>query len=224
MDRKKINIYQKIKENFVIPIFSSNDYQEAEMVFESVIEGGSGIIEMTHREEKSYSVFEKMNEIFSEKIIMGAGSIIDVPTASLYLNSGAKFIVGPNYNSEIMKLCNRLNVLYIPGCATLNEILKAYEEGAVVVKLFPAGEMGGVKFLKNIKGPCSWVECIPTGGVKPDKDSLKEWMEAGAVAVGMGSKLLKKEYIKNGDKEGIKKSIKEVMETIKELKSLLTSS
>jgi len=217
MDRKKIDIYKRIKESFVIPIFSSNDFDEAKMVVESVIEGGAKIIELTHRKENSYNVFKKIQENFSEKIIIGAGSIIDVSTASLYLNSGAKFIVGPNYNSEIMKLCNRINVLYIPGCATLNEILKAYEEGAIVVKLFPAEEIGGVNFLKNIKGPCPWVECIPTGGIKLEKECLAKWKEAGAVAVGMGSKLLKKELIKNRDKEGLKNNISKAIEIIKQL-------
>ena len=217
MDRKKIDIYKRIKESFVIPIFSSNDFDEAKIVIESVIEGGAKIIELTHRKENSYNVFKKIQENFSEKIIIGAGSITDVSTASLYLNSGAKFIVGPNYNSEIMKLCNRINVLYIPGCATLNEILKAYEEGAIVVKLFPAEEIGGVNFLKNIKGPCPWVECIPTGGIKLEKECLAKWKEAGAVAVGMGSKLLKKELIKNRDKEGLKNNISKAIEIIKQL-------
>jgi len=217
MDRKKIDIYKRIKESFVIPIFSSNDFDEAKMVVESVIEGGAKIIELTHRKENSYNVFKKIQENFSEKIIIGAGSITDVSTASLYLNSGAKFIVGPNYNSEIMKLCNRINVLYIPGCATLNEILKAYEEGAIVVKLFPAEEIGGVNFLKNIKGPCPWVECIPTGGIKLEKECLAKWKEAGAVAVGMGSKLLKKELIKNRDKEGLKNNISKAIEVVKQL-------
>lgn len=219
MKRKKVDVYGRIKRNYLVPIFTTSDFGIADSVITALVEGGSGVIELTHRAENSYSVFQKVCEKFSGTgILIGAGSIIDEPTAAMYINTGADFIVAPNFNRGIARLCNRLNILYVPGCATVNEILTAYEQGVIAVKLFPAGEMGGPGFLKNIKGPCSWVDAIATGGVEPSEDNLRGWIDAGAVAVGMGSKLIRKDFIKEGDWDSIKELTAETLQIIQNIR------
>jgi len=220
MERKKVEVFRRIRENFLVPLFSSSDTETARNAISAVAGGGSGVIELTHREANSYEVFKNIAAQKSfENILLGAGSVVDEATAAMYLNAGASFIVGPTFNPGIMRLCNRVNVLYVPGCGTLNEIIAAYEEGAIAVKLFPAGEMGGPKFLKSIKAPCPWIDAIPTGGVEPAEENLKAWMDAGAVAVGMGSKLITRESIKARDWDKIKKQVSDTMQLIGKIRS-----
>ncbi len=198
MSKKKVDTYLAIRENFVIPLFSSDDVGKAVKVFELVYESGFRVIEFTHRAERSYQVFCGVLERYKPAdFVVGVGSIVDEPTAGMYISSGADFIVGPTLSEGVMKLCNRRNILYIPGCGSLNEMQLAYELGAIVVKIFPAGSVGGKGFIKAIKAPCKWIEPIPTGGVEPTEGDLKEWKEAGAFAVGMGSKLISKDLVEN---------------------------
>ncbi len=199
MAAKKVEVYQAIKQSFVLPLFSSSESGEAVKVVSLLKEAGCPVAELTHREVGSYRVFEQVRAKFPPgEMLLGAGSIVDAATAAMYLAAGADFIVGPSFNPEVLKHCNRVNVLAVPGCGTLTEILTAYECGALLVKIFPAGTVGGPAFLKAVTGPCPWVEAIPTGGVEPTGENLKAWKQAGAAAVGLGSNLLSKDLIKSG--------------------------
>ena len=124
-------------------------------------------------------------------MMLGAGSVTDAGTASLYMQLGANFIVTPVLREDIAVVCNRRKILWSPGCSSLTEIAKAEELGCEVVKLFPGG-VYRPGFVKAIKGPCPWTNLMPTGGVSPDFENLKKWFEAGVFCVGMGSKLMVK--------------------------------
>ncbi|HIE43327.1 MAG TPA: bifunctional 4-hydroxy-2-oxoglutarate aldolase/2-dehydro-3-deoxy-phosphogluconate aldolase [Candidatus Omnitrophica bacterium] len=164
-----------------------------------------------------------MREKFSNTdIIIGAGSIVDVTTASQYVNAGADFVVSPSLHPEIVRFCNRRNIMYIPGCGTLTEILRAYEEGTLIAKLFPASTMVGTEFLKTIRAPCPWIDAIPTGGVEPTQESLEGWMKAGAIGVGMGSRLLTRELIKRKRWEEVTAKVKSTLELINRLKKSMS--
>ena len=126
---------------------------------------------------------------------MGAGSVVDPATAALYIQNGAGFIVSPILNEDMARICNRRKILWIPGCGSVSEISKSEELGAEVVKIFPAREVGGPSFVKNIRGPMPWVQIMPTGGVEPVYENLFQWFSAGVWCVGMGSKLFPKEII-----------------------------
>lgn len=126
---------------------------------------------------------------------MGAGSISDSNTAAQFLGLGADFIVGPGFSENVAHLCNRHNVLYIPGCATVTEILRASECGAQLIKIFPADALGGPNFVKALKGPLPWLKAVATGGVKATPQSLTEWFAAGVEAVGLGSDLIGKDVL-----------------------------
>src|SRR5262249_12793893 len=145
-------------------------------------------------------------EVFSEllqyctkahpDLIIGIGSVEDEATAALYIAHGANFVVGPNLNPAIARLCNRRKIAYIPGCGGVSEITQAEELGTEIVKLFPAEALGGPDFVKAILGPRPWTRLMPTGGVSPDEANLRRWFEAGVACVGIGSKLIQSEWVK----------------------------
>ena len=111
-------------------------------------------------------------------LILGAGTVVDAPTAALYIQLGSNFIVGPNFVPEIAPVCNRRLVPYSPGCGSVTEISNAQALGCDVTKVFPAGNVGGPSFVKNVLGPLRWSNIMVTGAVSPDKENLTEWIKA----------------------------------------------
>jgi 2-dehydro-3-deoxyphosphogluconate aldolase/(4S)-4-hydroxy-2-oxoglutarate aldolase len=182
----------------LVPLFYHGELETAIEVIAACARGGARSIEFTNRGELAYPVFTELVKHFAKadpSIVLGIGSIMDAPTAALYLASGANFIVGPSFNPEIAKLCNRRKVLYIPGTATGTEIATAEEYGAEICKVFP-GDTLGPGFIKAVLAPCPWHRLLPTGGVDATEASIGEWIKAGAAAVGLGSKLITADAIK----------------------------
>jgi 2-dehydro-3-deoxyphosphogluconate aldolase/(4S)-4-hydroxy-2-oxoglutarate aldolase len=132
-------------------------------------------------------------------MIFGVGTIVDASAASLFIQLGANFVISPYLKEDMAVVCNRRKILWIPGCGSLNEISRAEELGAEIVKIFPAIQVGGPKFVSNILGPCPWTSIMPAGGVEPEENNLKEWFESGVVCVGMGSKLITKDILEKGN-------------------------
>jgi len=150
-------------------------------------------------------------------MILGGGSVEDAPTAALYIARGANFIVGPNFRPDVARLCNRRKVPYMPGCGSVTEIATAEEAGVEIVKLFP-GEVFGPKFVKAVRGPRPWTSIMPTGGVTPDEDNLRGWFEAGVACVGMGSNLLRADWIKAGEFGQIETLVAQTLALIKTIR------
>lgn len=125
----------------------------------------------------------------------------------------------PVLKEEMARVCNRRKIFWSPGCGSLNDISFAEELGAEVVKIFPAEQVGGPKFVENIKGPCPWTSVMPTGGVEPNEENLSKWFKAGVICVGMRSQLITKEIIEKSEWGLLTMRVKEVMEIIRKLKS-----
>ena len=151
-------------------------------------------------------------------VIMGVGSIVDAPTAGLYIANGAKFVVGPILNAEVARVCNRRMIPYSPGCGSATEISYAQELGSEIVKVFPGESVGGPAFVKAVLGPMPWTKIMPTGGVDPDEASLREWFGAGIVAAGMGSKLITNDLLKAGDWKGIEARVRKTVDLIAKIR------
>jgi 2-dehydro-3-deoxyphosphogluconate aldolase/(4S)-4-hydroxy-2-oxoglutarate aldolase len=151
-------------------------------------------------------------------LALGIGSIVDAPTAALYIQLGTNFVVGPLFNPEIAPVCNRRLVPYCPGCGSVSEIGKAQELGCDLTKLFP-GDVYGPNMVKGLKAPCPWSKIMVTGGVSPDRENLTAWFNAGVFCVGMGSKLFPKDKVAAGDWAYVTNKCKECLDIIADVRS-----
>lgn len=198
----KIAVLTAMSNTGMVPVFYNADLEVTKQVVKACYEGGVRAFEFTNRDEFAHEVFAELAKWVAKEcpdMILGAGSIVDAPTAALYIQSGANFIVGPLFNIEVARLCNRRCLPYTPGCGSVTEIGTAQEAGCDLVKVFPAGEVGGPSFVKNIKAPMPWSMIMATGAVEPTEDNLSAWFKAGVACVGMGSKLFPKQAIEAGD-------------------------
>ena len=201
----------------LIPIFYNGDHRVATKIVTACLEGGASVIEFTNRGAFAHQVFAELSRFVADKnlpVILGAGSVLDAPTAALYINNGAAFIVAPSFNPEVATLCNRRKILYVPGCGSVTEISRAHEWGAEFVKVFPGSQVGGPGFVKAVRGPMPWTSVIPTGGVEPTWVSIKGWIEGGAAALGIGSKLISREIIAHEDWERLKKTTHDCLDFV----------
>ncbi len=193
----RIQVVQKMKETGLVPLFYHSDIELCKDVVKACYDGGARLFEFTARGDFAHEVFKELMK-FSIKempeMILGVGSITDAASASLYMQMGANFIVTPVFREDIAIVCNRRKILWSPGCGSLTEIAKAEELGCEVVKLFP-GDVYGPQFVKGVLAPQPWTSIMPTGGVSPTEESLKQWFDAGVVCVGMGSKLISEKII-----------------------------
>ena len=213
----------KMKEIGLIPVFYHADTELAKKIICACADGGARVVEFTNRGDRAVNVFNHLEEFCAKErpdIILGAGSIVDAPTAALYIAAGANFVVGPLLDEDTARLCNCRKIPYSPGCGSLTEIHRAEMLGVEICKLFPGAEVGGPSFVKGVKGPCPWTDIMPTGGVSPTKESLSAWFNAGIACAGMGSKLITKELINTNDYRGMTKKVKETIELIKEIRKL----
>jgi 2-dehydro-3-deoxyphosphogluconate aldolase/(4S)-4-hydroxy-2-oxoglutarate aldolase len=198
----RIDVIIKIREAGILPLFFHKDQEICRSVIKACYDGGSRVFEFTNRGDFAHEVFSELNKWAEEEIpemIMGVGSVVDAGTASFYMQLGANFVVSPILNPDMARVCNRRKVLWSPGCGSASEINYAEELGAEIIKIFPGKSVGGPDFIRSIKGPCPWSSLMPTGGVEPTVENLKEWFEAGAICVGMGSNLITKEIIREKD-------------------------
>lgn len=194
----KIQVLTAISKTGMVPVFYHKDPEVAKNVLKACYKGGVRAFEFTNRGDFAQEVFGELVKFASSEcpeMIVGAGSIVDPSTAAIFMQLGANFIVGPLFNPEIAKVCNRRLVPYTPGCGSVSEIGFAQEVGCDLCKIFPAGNVGGPSFVKNLKGPMPWSMLMATGAVEPTEENLTAWIKAGVTCVGMGSKLFPKEAI-----------------------------
>lgn len=218
----RLDVFNAIMQSGLVPLFYHDKSEVALEVLKAISDGGSRVLEFTNRGEKALPVFIKLVQFVEENklpIILGVGSVIDAPTAAIFLANGANFIVGPSFNPEVARLCNRRKVGYIPGCATATEISSAEEAGAEIIKIFPGDTLGGPAFLKSILGPMPWSRIMPSGGVDATRESVQSWLKAGACCIGMGSNLVRKEWLANGNYAAITETVQSVLVWIKEARS-----
>ena len=213
----RLEVYNTMLSNGLVPVFYNADVEVAKKVVEACSAGGASVVEFTNRGDFAPEVFKQLSQYFgktSPEIILGIGSVIDEPTAALYIAYGANFVVGPLLNETIARVCNRRKVAYIPGCGSVSEISYAEELGAEIVKIFPGDSTGGPGFVKAVLGPCPWTRIMPTGGVDATEESIKAWFEAGVACVGIGSKLIRKDLVAAGNWAEIPAKVRQVVDWI----------
>lgn len=193
----RTEVIQTMLDQRLVPLFYHPEVETGKAILKACYQGGARLMEFTNRGDFAQDVFAALNQYVLKELpelVLGIGSVNDAPTAAMYMQLGANFIVGASFREDIARVCNRRKVLYVPGCGTLTEIGTAEELGCEFVKLFP-GSVYGPGFVKAIKGPSPWTRVMPTGGVSTEEENLRGWFEAGVSAVGMGSDMVSKDII-----------------------------
>ncbi len=210
MSFKKIEVLEKIVSTGLVAVIRAESSDQAAQIAEACGLGGVAALEITFTVPGASGVIEHLAKRSSGPILLGAGTVLDPETARIAILAGAQFIVSPAFNPDTARLCNRYQVPYMPGAATIREVVEAMENGADIVKVFP-GEILGPEFVKAVKGPLPQAQLMPTGGVSIS--NVEEWITAGAVAVGVGGNLTA--GAKTGDFASITRLAKQFVEKIK---------
>ena len=216
---QRLEVLNEIVRTGLVPVFYEADLETARLIVQACVSGGARLIEFTNRGDNAYRIFSDLVQHFAREIpeaILGVGSVIDPGTAALFIDSGANFVVGPTLNPEVARACNRRKISYSPGCGSVTEIMQAEELGVEIVKIFPGDSVGGPGFVKSIRGPMPWTRIMPTGGVETTQGSIETWFKAGVAAVGIGSNLIRKEWVKGRDFSSIEQKTAEVIRWIRQ--------
>jgi 2-dehydro-3-deoxyphosphogluconate aldolase / (4S)-4-hydroxy-2-oxoglutarate aldolase len=206
----------------MVPLFYNGKVDSARNIATALANGGAHALEFTNRGDFAIDVFGdlvKQSANDNPDLIIGVGSVEDAATAALFIAHGANFVVGPSFDEETARLCNRRKIAYMPGCGTVTEITNAEEWGVEVVKLFPGETVGGPDFVKAVLGPRPWSRLMPTGGVNPEDENLRSWFSAGVACVGLGSKLIRPDWIKAGNFDAIQDLTRNALQMIQSIRS-----
>jgi 2-dehydro-3-deoxyphosphogluconate aldolase / (4S)-4-hydroxy-2-oxoglutarate aldolase len=220
MTFSKQQILQQMKSTGIVPLFTHDNASEAEAVIEAAYSGGIRVFEFTNRRANSFEVFRHVisqRKNFPE-LMLGIGTIMDAETTKKFIDVGADFIISPILKTEMAPVCHHHNKLWIPGCATLTEIVTAKEHGAEVIKVFP-GSVLGPGFISAIMPVVPDLNLMITGGVEPTEQNLSAWFNAGAMCVGLGSQLFTKEILQNHDWAALKQKIANSLRMVDQIKS-----
>jgi 2-dehydro-3-deoxyphosphogluconate aldolase / (4S)-4-hydroxy-2-oxoglutarate aldolase len=214
---KRMEIVKKISEYGIVAVIRATSKEEGIKITEAVKKGGIKALEVTMTVPGAVEIIKELSEIYKddEEVIIGAGTVLDPETARACILAGAKYIVSPSLNPETVKLCNRYRVAIMPGIMTVKEAVEALELGVEVLKVFP-GNAFGPSIISSLKGPLPQGNFMPTGGV--NLDNVKDWIKAGAIAVGTGGDLTK--GAKTGDYELVTETAAKFVEAVRKAREL----
>ena len=186
--KTKEQVIQEIEDSGMVAVVRGETADKARAIVESCIDGGIKAIELTFTVPFAHRVIEQLAMQYGDRILLGAGTVLDPETARIAILSGAQFIVAPHFNPNTTRLCNRYRVANMAGILTVTEAVETMEAGTDILKLFP-GDLFGPAFIQDIRGPLPYAKVMPTGGVSVETTAV--WIKAGAIAVGAGSSLTK---------------------------------
>ena len=207
----KASVLKRIRDIGVIPVVRASSPEEAVQVVEAIMAGGLPVLEITMTVPGAVQVIKELVKRFDDAIV-GAGTVLDAETARACIDAGAQFIVSPALNPDTISCCRKLDVAVMPGALTPTEVVSAWNAGADLVKVFPAGAMGGASYIKSLKAPLPQIELVPTGGVT--LANAGDFIEAGAAAVGVGADLVDTKAIRAGQPEKITQAAKAFIEAV----------
>lgn len=179
-----------MRENYIFAVIRGKDENDAYEISKASIKGGIKNIELTFSTPNVVAAIKKVAEEYKEddSVVVGAGTVMSVKMAEEAYQAGAEYLVSPHFSEEIANYAVEKGIHYMPGCGTVTEIVSAMEAGSEMIKVFPGGQLGP-SFIKNVHGPIPEVNLMPSGGVS--LENIKEWKDAGAASVGVGSALSK---------------------------------
>ncbi len=204
----------------LLPPFNHTNLKTAQQVLNAIYAGGLRIIEFTNRSPNALDVFHSLIKYADKKLpdlVIGVGTIMNAKQAKQFHKAGAQFVVAPTLNLEVGAYCSKHDLFWCPGAGTATEIVQGHEWGASLVKIFPA-EILGPAFVRALKGPCPWTKVMPSGGVTQDENNLREWFKSGVECVAIGSQLLSKEIMEEGNMLLLQERVSWLLETIKNIR------
>src|SRR6202162_614085 len=193
---KPTDILSEIINIGIVPVVRTSSAESAILAIEAVYRGGIRAAEITMTVPGAVKALEKLADLFGDKIVLGAGTVLDPETARICMLAGAQFFVTPSLKIATIEMARRYSKVICPGALTPTEVLTAWEAGADVVKVFPCGNVGGPKYIKALRGPFPHIAMVPTGGV--NLETAGEFLKAGACAVAVGGELVDGKSIKEG--------------------------
>jgi len=202
-----------IREVGLVPIVRAASAEDALRAAEAIIEGGIGIAEITMTVPNAVRVLESVTERYGDKVLLGAGTVLDPETCRMALLAGAEFIVTPSLKITVVEMARRYSKPCVPGALTPTEIVTAWEAGADMVKVFPCGPIGGPRYIKALKGPFPQIEFVPTGGV--NLETTPEFIKAGAAAVAVSGELVDAQALKEGRLDVIAENARKYVEAVR---------
>jgi 2-dehydro-3-deoxyphosphogluconate aldolase/(4S)-4-hydroxy-2-oxoglutarate aldolase len=214
---EKQAVRERILQVGIVPVVRASSSAEARMAAEAVCKGGIPIVEITMTVPGAVEVIRELAKHSASELLVGAGTVLNPEQAQRCLDAGAQFLVSPGFNAKTVALAAAERRLMMAGALTPTEVIAAWEAGADFVKIFPAGNVGGPKYIKALKGPLPDVPLIPTGGV--NLQTAAEFLEAGAAALGIGGELVHPGHLKSGNTDAIVDVAKKFVAIVKETRA-----
>ena len=211
---KKNQILARIQQIGIVPVLRASSTQEALAIATAIEAGGVPVLEVTMTVPGAVRVIEQLANHAGDRLLVGAGTVLDAETARACILAGAQFVVSPALDVRTIELCRRYGVPVLPGALTPTEIVTAWQAGADAVKVFPCSAVGGAKYLKAVKAPLPQIDLIPTGGVS--LATAAEFLEAGAFALGVGGDLVDNKAITNGQPEVITENARKYLAIVQQ--------
>ncbi len=210
MSNKQTN-WRRITDSKIIAILRCENGDQLLHVAEALHAGGIDAIEITFTVPNALQIIETVADQLGDKILLGAGTVLDAETARSAMLAGAQFFVSPGISCSMIEMCRRYDKLVFPGALTPTEIMTAWEMGCDAIKIFPS-DVGGPKHLKALKAPFPQIPMVPTGGI--NDSNINQFFAAGAIAVGAGGSLAPKSAIESGDFDLIRKNAESFMNAL----------
>lgn len=211
-----LEVLAKVKSEGICAIIRKLSSEQAIQTTAALIEGGVSVIEVAFNTAGAAQIISDLKETFGEKVTIGAGTVLDSETARIAILAGANFILSPTLNLEVLKICQKYNVLAIPGVYTPTEMITAWESGARMVKIFPAVTLGST-FIRQVKGPLDQLDIMAVGGI--NAENTAEFLQAGASCIGIGSEIAGQKLVETGGYQAITASAKQYKIIIDEIKN-----
>ena len=216
---EKVWVLKRIEEVGIVPVVRASSPEEAVSVAEIIREGGIPIVEITMTVPGAITVIAELSKRYGDEVLIGAGTVLDPETARSCIAAGAQFIISPSLNVQTIELCKLQRIAIFPGALTPTEVVTAWDAGADAVKVFPCSAVGGASYLRALKAPLPDVKLIPTGGVS--LATAKDFIAAGAWAIGVGSDLVNTKAIKSGKGESVVTAARSYVAAVREARAAL---
>ncbi|HEV7226375.1 MAG TPA: bifunctional 4-hydroxy-2-oxoglutarate aldolase/2-dehydro-3-deoxy-phosphogluconate aldolase [Pirellulales bacterium] len=217
----KISNLARVMNLGIVAIIRADDGGRLADVAEALVAGGVEVMEVTFTVPKAHRVLETVADRMGDKILLGAGTVLDPETARIAMLAGAEFIVSPAVNLEVIRCCRRYDKLIFPGALTPTEVLSAWEAGADIVKIFPS-EVTGPGYLKALAGPLPQIRLMPTGGV--NLETAAAFLRAGACALGVGGSLVESKAVAAGDMARIESLARQYVKIVDDTRKSMSKS